>query len=182
MASFTSSSEVLMRILLLVGGIALMMYGAEGDLVSETCKQTLYSQVCESSLRSDPQSEISDLRGLAAIALNLSIAHAVHTLSYINNLKSEAAGNETDFLISGCLSDCVEEYSDAIQNLQDSKQSLNDKSYDTMNSLVTAAMTDSDTCEDGFKELTGYESPLTERNQYFSKLCGNLLLFSTLLV
>lgn len=109
MATSTSSSEVLMTILL-VGGIALIMVNgsfatadtAEGDLVSETCKQTLYSQVCESALRSDPRSETSDLRGLAAIALNLSIAHGVHTLSFINNLKSEAAAHEIDLFISGC--------------------------------------------------------------------------------
>lgn len=179
MASFTASSRVLIMItiLLLVCGIP-----AEADLVSETCKHTLYSQVCESSLRSDPRSQASDLGGLAAIALNLSIAHGVHTLSYIHNLKSEAAANETDLFISGCLSDCLEEYSDAVENLRDATQALNDKSYDTLNSLVTAAMTDSDTCEDGFRERTGYESPLTERNQYFSKLCSNLLAITTLLV
>ncbi|EXC13611.1 Putative invertase inhibitor [Morus notabilis] len=149
------------------------------DLVSSTCKKTLYVQLCISSLRSDPRSGSSDLKGLAAIALNLSIAKGVDNLSYIKNLKSEFASNGSQMTFS-YLSDCLDVYSDAIQNLQDSVQALNDKSYDTLRSLVSAAMTDSETCEDGFKEVKGFRSPLTEQNKYFSRLCSNFLAITTL--
>ena len=169
---FTSASS---RLLVVLGNTA-----DQEDLVSSTCKKTLYFQVCVSSLRSNPQSQTSDLRGLAVISLNLSIANGVNTLSYISHLKSEAAYNGSQSML-GYLSDCIDVYSDAIQNLQDSVQALNDKSYDTLQSLVSAAMTDSETCEDGFKEMKGSSSPLTEQNQYFSQLCSNFLAITTLL-
>ncbi|GMN52912.1 hypothetical protein TIFTF001_022057 [Ficus carica] len=151
------------------------------DLVSTTCKKTLYFNLCISSLRSDPRSESSDLDGLAVIALNLSIAKGVDTLSYINYLKSELASNGSP-LMSSYLGDCLAVYSDAVQNLQDSVQALNDKSFDTLRSFVSAAMTDSETCEDGFKEVMGsMSSPLSEQNKYFSRLCSNFLAITTLL-
>ncbi|KAL5572279.1 hypothetical protein UlMin_021876 [Ulmus minor] len=147
----------------------------EEDLVSDTCKKTLYFQVCSSSLKSDPRSQTSDLQGLASISLNLSVTNGAEILSYISSLKSDKS-------VSGHLSDCADLYSDAVQNLEESVQSINDKSYDMVKSLVSAAMTDADTCEDGFKEIEGVDSPLTERNQYFNKLCSNSLAITTLLV
>lgn len=188
MASFRASDQALVLIFLLgcfpftSVSSRLLVHGnaAEEDLVSATCKKTLYFQLCLSSLRSDPKSQTSDLRGLASIALNLTIANGVSTLSYISNLKSEASYNGSQS-VSSYLSDCRDVYSDAIQNLQDSVQALNDKSYDTLQSLVSAAMTDSETCEDGFKEMKGLSSPLTEQNQYFSRLCSNFLAINTLL-
>lgn len=151
------------------------------DLVSTTCKKTLYFNLCISSLRSDPRSESSGLDGLAVIALNLSIGKGVDMLSYINYLKSELASNGSP-LMSSYLGDCLAVYSDAVQNLQDSVQALNDKSFDTLRSLVSAAMTDSETCEDGFKEMMGsISSPLSEQNKYFSRLCSNFLAITTLL-
>ncbi|KAF4366433.1 hypothetical protein F8388_003671 [Cannabis sativa] len=146
----------------------------EEDLVSATCKKTLYFQLCVSSLRSDPQSQTSDLRGLAVIALNLSIENGVKALSYINNLMSEAAYKGSQ-LASTDLSDCVDVYSDAIQNLQDSVQALNDMSFDTVQSFVSAAMTDSETCEDGFKEFSRNLKPpfpLISDHQTLLFACG----------
>ncbi|XP_062091227.1 putative invertase inhibitor [Humulus lupulus] len=190
MASHSSSKEMLVLLFLIMSCFSLTSTSsssrllhntiAEEDLVSATCKKTLYFQLCVSSLRSDPQSQTSDLRGLAIIALNLSIANGVNTLSHVSNLVSEAAYNGSQFA-STSLSDCIDVYSDAIQNLQDSVQALNDKSFDTMQTLVAAAMTDSETCEDGFKEMNGLSSPLTEQNQHFSQLCSNFLAITTLL-
>ncbi|PON36863.1 Pectinesterase inhibitor domain containing protein [Trema orientale] len=191
MASFRACNEILGLIFLvccfclfpLTNYASSRLLSVDEDLVSSTCKKTLYFQLCVSSLRSDPQSQTSDLRGLATIALNLSTANGVDTLSYISALKSEASYNNGSQLqsILGCLSDCIDVYSDAIQNLQDSVPALNDKSYDTLQSLVSAAMTDSETCEDGFKEIKGSSSPLTEQNEYFSRLCSNFLAITTLL-
>ncbi|WRX33657.1 Pectinesterase inhibitor domain - like 10 [Theobroma cacao] len=149
------------------------------DLVSNACSHTQFYEVCVSTLKSDPQNEKSDIRGLADIALNVSTAYGMETLSHINSLKF-SPGNYTPFA-SRCLSDCMEEYSDAVDNLQESAQALRTKSYTTVNTLVAAAMTDSDTCEGGFGEMPGNEPPLTQRNQYFYKLCSNFLAITTLL-
>ena len=151
------------------------------DLVSSTCNKTLYVQLCESSLRSDPRSESADPRGLAAIALDQSLAKGVDTIAHIDNLRSESASDASKALVISRLSDCTAAYSDALENLRDSAQALDDESYETLRSLVSAAMTDSETCEDGFMEIEGYSSPLTEQNQCFSRLCSNFLAIVTLL-
>lgn len=179
MASRKVLSEVIASFCLLSSfvllGTSTRQINQHQDLVSFACNNTLYVEECLSSLRSDPLSETSDLRGLASIALNLSIAHGEETKGYIDDLKSKN-GSE-----SRCLNDCTEEYADAVQNLEDSVHALRIRYYDKVNTLVSAAMTDSDTCEDCFGEIEEGESLLTERNQYFLKLCSNFLSIANLL-
>ncbi|KAK7363360.1 hypothetical protein VNO77_05500 [Canavalia gladiata] len=158
------------------------------NLVTATCKHTLHMQVCISSLKSVPGSNTSDTKGLAEIALNLSITYAAETLSYVYELKksSSSANGPNNIYVSHCLSDCVEEYSEAIENLQDSAQALANGEYDRVDTLVSAAMSDAETCEDGFKDMLNDDndstSPLSERNLYFSELCSNALAITKLLV
>ncbi|KAK1308189.1 hypothetical protein QJS10_CPA09g00012 [Acorus calamus] len=95
-------------------------------------------------------------------------------------MKDEGASSN-DSYINQCLSDCLNEYSDAVNNLRQSSTALEEQSYMDANEFVSAAMTDSDTCEDAFGEKPGYESPLTERNDYFAKLCSNSLAIAKLL-
>ncbi|XP_020225840.1 putative invertase inhibitor [Cajanus cajan] len=159
------------------------------DLVTATCKHTLHFQVCISSLRSVPgSSKTSDLKVLAEIALNLTTTYAADTLSYVYQLQSSSASNgSNNNYVSRCLSDCVEEYSEAIENLHHSKHALANGDCDRVDTLVSAAMSDAETCEDGFKDMQSEDSeysnsPLTERNRYFSQLCSNALAISKLLV
>lgn len=89
--------------------------------------------------------------------------------------------------MSRCLRDCEEEFSEAIENLQDSKEALANGDCDKVDTLVSAAMSDAETCEDGFKDLQQSEdnystSALTQRNRHFSELCSNALAITKLLV
>ncbi|GAB2291596.1 hypothetical protein Dimus_025852 [Dionaea muscipula] len=59
------------------------------DIVEYACKHTLYYDLCESSLRSDPRSKTSDLTGLAGVALDLCIVQGREMLYQIQKLKSE---------------------------------------------------------------------------------------------
>ncbi|CAK9143269.1 unnamed protein product [Ilex paraguariensis] len=164
------------------GTSAVRVYGVTAgyqDLVSTTCSHTLHFDVCVSSLRSDPRSKTSDVKGLAAIALDLSIGEAKKTISYIDSLKSRADNTQNQ---SKRLSECMVEYSDALENLQEAIQALSKTSIDDVNELATTAMTDSETCKDGFEEVPNSHFPLADRNQYFDNLCGNFLAITTLLV
>jgi len=155
------------------------------DLVTATCKHTLHFQVCNSSLRSVPSSSnTSDLRVLAEIALNLSTAYAADTLTCVHELQSNSSAANNIYLFR-CLRDCEEEFSEAIENLQDSKEALANGDCDRVDTLVSAAMSDAETCEDGFKDLQSednYSTSLAERNRYFSELCSNALAITKLLV
>lgn len=156
---------------------------AANDLVSTTCSQTPFLDICLSSLRSDPRSEASDLKGLATIALDRSIANANETKSHIAYLIKSYNPNQTEYEFK-CLKECMVEYSEGLENLQESSLALSYDNFDAVNSWVAAAMTDADTCENGYLEedLPENPSPLTERNQFFSKLCSNFLAITTLLI
>ncbi|KDP33951.1 hypothetical protein JCGZ_07522 [Jatropha curcas] len=170
----------LMSYFIFLGYSSRLQYSKENnskDLISSTCNHTLYYQECVFSLRSDPNSKTADLRGLANIALNISIAYGSETLTHISDLKTKTSKNDTN---SSCLSDCVEQYNDAVEDLQEAIEALRIRSLDTLKTLVSSAMTDSDTCEEGFEE-SGYGSPFANRNLYFSKLCSNFLAISNLL-
>ncbi|KAK9099637.1 hypothetical protein Syun_026682 [Stephania yunnanensis] len=168
--------------------------GNQNLLVSMACNHTIYTQVCLSSLNSDPRTRsATDMQGIAEIALDLSIAYGVNAVASVHKMKSNYSSASNYVL--GCLSDCLEEYYDAISNLNDSMEALKNKSYDTVNELVSGAMTDSDTCEDGFKEMADEgrrddadqaddetTSPLTDTNQFFFQLCSNVLAITKVLV
>ncbi|RZB72024.1 hypothetical protein D0Y65_036402 [Glycine soja] len=108
-----------------------------------------------------------------------------HTFHFQSN-SSAANGSNNNIYASRCLSDYAEEYSEAIENLKDSKEALANGDCDQVDTLVSAAMSDAETCEDGFKDMQSGDSdstsPLTERNRYFSELCSNALAITKLLV
>lgn len=154
-----------------------------GDLVSAACSHTLYFDICVASLRSDPRTNTTvDLAGLAAIVLDQSIAHGERTLSVIVDSLRANGSSTNNHSVLRCLSDCEEEYYDAVESLRESAQAMKEREFDTVNLLVSAAMTDSDTCEDGLKEMAIHDSPLSERNERFFKLCSNFLAISRLLI
>jgi len=192
MASRKAFNQCLVLPILLINCCALLVqcgrphYTEGEDLVTATCKHTLHYQVCISSLRSVPgSSKTSDLKVLAEIALNLSTTYAAETLSCVHELQSNSSA-ANNIYVSRCLRDCEEEFSEAIENLQDSKEALANGDCDQVDTLVSAAMSDAETCEDGFKDMPSEDnystSPLTERNRYFSELCSNALAITKLLV
>ncbi|XP_027333396.1 putative invertase inhibitor [Abrus precatorius] len=190
MASRKTFNQLLLMSCFVLLGQCGRIHNTEGgeDLVTATCKHTLHFQVCISSLKSVPGSKTSNPKMLAYIALNLSTTYAAKTLSYIYELKSSFAANgpNNNIYVSRCLSDCAEEYSEAIENLQNSAQALLNGEYDKVDTLVSAAMSDAETCEDGFKDMLSEDNdstfPLTEYNRYFSELCSNALAIRKLLV
>ncbi|XP_077226937.1 putative invertase inhibitor [Tasmannia lanceolata] len=147
------------------------------DLIHETCKHTLYYDTCVASLQSSSESQTADLQGLASIALHAAADSAIETSNHIALLLN----NTTDSFIQQCLSDCSENYLDAIDQIEDSIAALDSKGYNDVNVWVTAAMSDSDTCEEGFKEQPGYKSMLTDNSAEFYKLCSNALAITKLL-
>ena len=170
------------------------------DLVTKACNQTMYFQLCVSSLRSDPRTnQTSDLKGLAIIALDSSITKANQSLSYAKHLLLiQSSSNYTQYE-KECLSDCNQELSEAVENLQDSTQALMNSTLDNVNDFVSSAMTDSQTCDECFKEehednistspapapapddVDDGISTLAAINQDFNKLCSNFLAITTLL-
>ena len=152
--------------------------GEARHLISSVCRQTKYYDVCVSTLEARSESLHADTGGLVLISLDACIAHAEVTLAdtklLMDNATAAVSETEDDYL-ARCLEDCLTQYSDALDSLRESAEDAENGDYGSVNAKVSGAMTDSGTCEDGFGERPGYTSPLTERNDYFSKLCSNVL-------
>ncbi|XP_050215478.1 putative invertase inhibitor [Mercurialis annua] len=169
------------RFLIIISSLSLITcsarFHATQDLISTACSHTLYYEICISSLNSDPRTKTADLQELANVALNLTISYGQETLAHITDLKSTARGNDT---VSSCLGDCMEVFSDAVEELNEAIDALRIKSLENVKTFVSAAMTDSDTCDEGFKEI-GFVSPVSDKTLYFSKLCSIFLAIVNLL-
>ncbi|GAB4853697.1 hypothetical protein Ancab_017889 [Ancistrocladus abbreviatus] len=151
------------------------------DLVDFACNHTLYYEICVTSLRSDPRSKTSDLKGLAVIALDLSITQGMQMLAHFHDMKSGAGSYNSSDYASETVEDCIDEYSNAMVNLKEAINSLHEGSYGTVNELVSGAMTDCQTCEDEIEDKSTSISQLADGNQYYYRLCSNLLAMTTLL-
>ncbi|OIW00198.1 hypothetical protein TanjilG_29188 [Lupinus angustifolius] len=180
MASRMHATILLMTCFVLLAQCAKLENTEEkgNDLITETCKNTLHSQTCISSLTSVPGSNTADPKGLAKIAINVTLAEGSKILAYVHELKSSDESKKSD--ISSVLNDCDEEYTEAMENLKESATALDKGDYKKVNMLLSTAMTNGNTCEEGFKDLE-ITSPLTKRNSYFSELCSNVLAITKLL-
>ncbi|KFK38125.1 hypothetical protein AALP_AA3G073200 [Arabis alpina] len=76
--------------------------------------------------------------------------------------------------------DCQELYDDAVTNLEDAINAVKARDYPTVNTNLSAAMTDYSTCNDGFEE-TGEPNPLVDVSDKLTKMVSNCLALSTLL-
>ncbi|KAM6577891.1 hypothetical protein CsatB_029728 [Cannabis sativa] len=140
----------------------------KGDLISDTCGKALYKDLCEKTLRADPSSSGATLDGLAKIALNAASSSAKTTEGQIASLLKTTKDKD----VIAALNDCNENYDSANEQLGDSLNAIAAKNYADINTWVTAAMTDGDSCEGGFKSGS---SPLTQANTNFGHLCSNVL-------
>ncbi|KAL5565980.1 hypothetical protein UlMin_029145 [Ulmus minor] len=138
------------------------------DLIPVACSTALDKSFCESSLRSQPESKGADLNGLSIISLKLAEANANKVTSQVSKLQQK----ETDKFVKAALTDCLENYQTALEEIQDSITAFKSKRYGDVNTWVTAAMTDAESCQDGFKNG---QSPMTDSNTVFSRHCSNVL-------
>ncbi|KAL1211879.1 Pectinesterase 2 [Cardamine amara subsp. amara] len=76
--------------------------------------------------------------------------------------------------------DCKELYDDAVTNLEDAVNAVESRDIATVNTNLSAAMTDYSTCNDGFEE-SGEPNPLADVSDKLTKMVSNCLAISTLI-
>lgn len=87
----------------------------------------------------------------------------------------------TSTIASTCLQQCQETYNDALDNLQNAVSAIAARDKGTLNSMLSAVITDYETCEDGFAELPISSSPMAVADELLSKLASNCLAIATLI-
>ncbi|XP_041020953.1 putative invertase inhibitor [Juglans microcarpa x Juglans regia] len=137
----------------------------KANLISSACDRTLYKDLCRQTLQSDPESRAAtDIGVLAKVALQ-------HALSQAKQIQGQLSKQNDK---SVAFKDCNENYDGASERLQDSVTSFKSKKYSDVLTWVSAAMSNSDSCEDGLKEM-GKASPILGLSTTFSQLCSIVL-------
>ncbi|KAF5729671.1 putative Plant invertase/pectin methylesterase inhibitor superfamily protein [Tripterygium wilfordii] len=143
------------------------------DIINKTCKKCSDESIafsynfCSTSLEEIPVSHATDLRGLAIIAMELALENTTNTVSTIKSMLSN--GNYSS-VSSACLGDCFELYSDAVSTLVDAIEAFLIGNYGIANVRLSAVMTATSTCDEGFREMKEV-SPLAKHNYSLFQLC-----------
>ncbi|XP_042476937.1 endoglucanase-like [Macadamia integrifolia] len=174
------------------------------DLITTACKRSVFKALCLNTLRSDTKSSKADLKGLAAIAIQNTVAVATNTSNHItvllnatptkNNLlnatstrknlghpnaKATTTPGAADPFTHRCLSGCSKDYANVINQLNGSLAALGAGKYNDANLALSAAMATVELCEEGFSSQPGHFSVLKDINSKFNQLCSNALAITT---
>lgn len=159
--------------------LLLSQYSNGSNLIFKSCNEAskndpnLSYDFCVASLNEascKSKSHPSKLEDLVGLSIRLTKSNGTNIISIISkHLKNQTHGE----YVRACLQDCFDLYNDSLSSLEDAMVAFNEsKDFDTANINVSAAMDDSVTCEDQFKEKKGESetSPLTKENHVYFQL------------
>ncbi|KAK9994214.1 hypothetical protein SO802_023917 [Lithocarpus litseifolius] len=125
------------------------------DFIRTSCSATIYPRLCFSSLLRHANSIQTSPKVLTATALNVTLAAAKSTSALLLNLSQSHGLKPIEI---GAMKDCLEVLSDSVYELRESiaeMGKLEGSNFQViMNDIqtwVSAALTDEDTCTDGFE-------------------------------
>ncbi|XP_009587354.1 pectinesterase inhibitor 3-like [Nicotiana tomentosiformis] len=126
------------------------------DLVSTSCFHASYPNICIKTL-SSYNYVINTPTDLAKAAVNVSFSRAKKASNFLIKLKLQSKREK------GALIDCIEQIGDSIDELRKALSELKHLhkgngfklQMSNLETWVSAALTNEDTCLDGFKEING---------------------------
>ncbi|KAJ4829014.1 hypothetical protein Tsubulata_012900 [Turnera subulata] len=125
------------------------------DFIKSSCGVTRYPDLCYKTLSAFASSIQDSPMQLAIAALNVTLANAQSTSNMVQNLSAEHNLRPRE---AGAIRDCVENMKDSVDELQQSMQAMGDldgpdfeMKMSNIQTWVSAALTDEDTCMDGFE-------------------------------
>ncbi|KAL5719190.1 pectinesterase [Ranunculus cassubicifolius] len=122
--------------------------------ISKACSRTRYPTLCVNSLVDFPGSLTANVQDLVHISVNMTLLRVGKALYGA----SDVSNSEMDTRVRSAYDDCLELLEDSIDQLSRSLSSVEpDSTVGSTNSDVTtwlsAALTNHDTCTDGFEEI-----------------------------
>ncbi|KAF7147525.1 hypothetical protein RHSIM_Rhsim03G0038200 [Rhododendron simsii] len=142
-------------------------YHSHADLIGSTCEKDEYTDLCVSTLRSDPRSAAADVEGLARIMFDAALAKATATLNQIKDLLKKTS----DPVLRQYLNVCVEQYDDAIEDIPVAIQNVGSHNF-ASRIKADDVVAEARVCEEIFTDLPNRKrkSPLTAENDLVKKL------------
>ncbi|KAK1323860.1 hypothetical protein QJS10_CPA02g01338 [Acorus calamus] len=142
---------------------AIRSSSADAIFIENTCKQTQTPDKCVALLESVKWSfNVTTVFGLTEIAVDLTKQKTAQVFSLVSTLRDQHSGEP----IEEPLGQCAEQYSNAVDNMQDAADNLGSHSYAEAAKSVEDAMTAPDSCEAAFGQ--GLKSPVTQEDQTVS--------------
>ncbi|XVE74666.1 hypothetical protein DITRI_Ditri12bG0035500 [Diplodiscus trichospermus] len=156
------------------------------DFIRTSCSATLYPDLCYTFLSGYANTIQQDPARLARVAIGVSLSKARHLAVYVSNLSHEADYG-ADQRASAALHDCFSNMGDAVDEIRGSLKQMRQlvapgsESFrfqmGNVQTWMSAALTDEDTCTDGFEDVA--EGPMKtevcERAEKVKKLTSNAL-------
>ncbi|XP_059460976.1 pectinesterase inhibitor 10 [Corylus avellana] len=136
--------------------------------IKKTCDATDYPALCLSTLAPFPIGKTDPLSVLE-LAVRASIQHTTKALAKATQLAAGADSSES-------ILDCKDIYDDALDNFENAMDAIHPRDIGTVNTMLSAALTDFDTCEDGFDG----ESPFSSYDDKGTKLASICLAIASL--
>ncbi|KAK6937359.1 Pectinesterase inhibitor domain [Dillenia turbinata] len=116
---------------------------ANNPLIASVCEKSPNKAFCNAALESDPVSlGQKDLTSLAIIAVNLAAKQAAETVVQIKTLLNNTA--ELDPAVEDGLWDCIDFYTDATAQLDDSLAALTANAYDDVMTWIKTTIGDAE--------------------------------------
>ncbi|GAA0184931.1 esterase [Lithospermum erythrorhizon] len=162
-------------------------------IVKSSCESTLYPDLCYSSLADELKTskpsrskKIKNQKDVIEIALNITIKNVQQNQKVVETILNKHNNNKLPKRVKGALQDCLEtidetldELHKAIEDLEiyPNKKSLR-KHADDLKTLLSAAMTNPETCIDGFSHdeaAKKVREELLNGQEHIEKLCSNSL-------
>jgi pectinesterase inhibitor-like protein len=137
----------------------LLQTEANTEFIKTSCNATSYPALCFSSLSAYDSTIKSSPLNLASTALNVSLATARSTAAAMTHMSSVPSMDPYD---REALRDCMDTLGDAVDELKQSAKTMSrlggkETGYliNSVQTWVSAALTDENTCMDGFRASGG---------------------------
>lgn len=151
------------------------------DAISALCGKTDYPDVCVTWVR---QLGGSGGGGAAHDPLGVLSLQMQACRGKVEAAKAEVSTAVvkpgTDPRTASNLQVCSDSYDDAMDNLDDAEEAVKANDKGTMNSMLSALVTDFSTCEDSFSEMNA-QSPQAATDDLLTKMASNCLALASLL-
>ncbi|XP_059666973.1 21 kDa protein-like [Cornus florida] len=146
------------------------------NFIKTSCNSTTYPSLCYKSLSSYAASVQTNPKKLCNAALTVTIQAARNTLDTVSKLAAQKGLTSSE---AAAIKDCVENVGDSIDELKQSLKAMGglgsstdvDKEFlmSSVKTWMSAAITDEDTCTDGF---AGRKVSVSVKNKVRSSILG----------
>ncbi|XP_059445858.1 21 kDa protein-like [Corylus avellana] len=133
------------------------------EFIRTSCGTTLYPDLCYTSLSRYANAIQQNPARLAKVAISVSLAKAQRMAAYVSNISSQADYG-ADPRAAGALHDCFTNFGDAVDEIRGSLKQMRQVGdtgaasfrfqMSNVQTWMSAALTDEDTCTDGFEDVS----------------------------